>query len=357
MKGVAYALAGGTVSALLVAVVTSSPDTPQFTDEELRAAVESSGKDGVAAPAGRDCVTGSVEGLDDDQVKNARAIITASTRAGVGARGAEIGVATALVEGVHLRGETRGGTPGLRNVAYGHASSIGIFQELAGGGSGFQLTDAQRMDVAGAAGRFYAKLKRVPGWESMDQGDAAQAVQRSAHPDRYQRQMPRAKSIVAALTGASAECVPSRPSAEATGVVRDVIGWASAQKGKPYIFGGNGPGGYDCSSLTQQAWARAGVKLPRTAQTQRDWLARGNGQQVQLGQERPGDLVFWDSYLGPGKIGHVVMVKDTANRTTIEAHRTCRSGMKGPGIDCGIGEFSYDQKNKRNIFEIWRPAQ
>jgi len=40
---------------------------------------------------------------------------------------------------------------------------------------------------------------------------------------------------------------------------------AYAQLGKPYVFGAAGPDSYDCSGLTQSAWAAAGVSIPRTS--------------------------------------------------------------------------------------------
>ncbi|MGO4343846.1 C40 family peptidase, partial [Pedococcus sp. 2YAF34] len=44
-------------------------------------------------------------------------------------------------------------------------------------------------------------------------------------------------------------------------VVQTAINYAKAQLGKPYIFGGEGPGGYDCSGLTMKAYAYAGVYI------------------------------------------------------------------------------------------------
>ena len=38
--------------------------------------------------------------------------------------------------------------------------------------------------------------------------------------------------------------------------------------GTPYVWGGEHPGGFDCSGLVQWAYRGAGVKLPRTAQEQ-----------------------------------------------------------------------------------------
>ncbi|MCR8579035.1 C40 family peptidase, partial [Streptomyces sp. Isolate_219] len=63
---------------------------------------------------------------------------------------------------------------------------------------------------------------------------------------------------------------------------------------------------FDCSGLTQWAYGRAGVSLPRTSQAQ-----RGAGRQVPLGQAQPGDLVIYRSdashvgmYVGNGQVVH-----------------------------------------------------
>jgi cell wall-associated NlpC family hydrolase len=101
------------------------------------------------------------------------------------------------------------------------------------------------------------------------------------------------------------------------------------------------------SGLPQAAYALIGIKLPRTAAAQRDWLAAGHGTRIPPGQEQPGDLIFWDSYLGPSTIGHVVIVLDPQAQTTIEAHDR----------KDGVGSFSYTGKQtNHSIFEIWRPA-
>ena len=40
--------------------------------------------------------------------------------------------------------------------------------------------------------------------------------------------------------------------------------YALRQKGKPYIYGDDGPAGFDCSGLVYAAYRAAGIALPRT---------------------------------------------------------------------------------------------
>ncbi|MEG9246708.1 C40 family peptidase [Arthrobacter sp. Soc17.1.1.1] len=83
---------------------------------------------------------------------------------------------------------------------------------------------------------------------------------------------------------------PAPPSG--TGAGAAAMSYALSKTGDPYHYawGDNGPRGYDCSGLTQQAFASAGVALPRTAAQQYSAV-----QHVPLSQMRPGDLVFWGS--------------------------------------------------------------
>jgi cell wall-associated NlpC family hydrolase len=73
------------------------------------------------------------------------------------------------------------------------------------------------------------------------------------------------------------------------------LAWAERQAGKPYLFGGTGPWGFDCSGLVQAAYARAGITLPRTTY---QMLASGHLHFEPVSQARRGDLVFY----GPGHV-------------------------------------------------------
>jgi cell wall-associated NlpC family hydrolase len=72
--------------------------------------------------------------------------------------------------------------------------------------------------------------------------------------------------------------------------VQKVLEYACAQLGKPYKWGADGPDSFDCSGLTQKAWAAAGVSLPHNSAMQSRY-----GTRVPASQLRAGDLVFFHS--------------------------------------------------------------
>lgn len=77
----------------------------------------------------------------------------------------------------------------------------------------------------------------------------------------------------------------------ASGSAAAALNYAYAQKGKPYVYGGTGPDGYDCSGLVMMSWRAAGVSLPRVVPDQ-----AGATHYVARGDLQPGDIVFFDSY-------------------------------------------------------------
>ncbi|MEV4174130.1 NlpC/P60 family protein [Nonomuraea sp. NPDC049709] len=110
---------------------------------------------------------------------------------------------------------------------------------------------------------------------------------------------------------------PNSPGIEytgpASGNARLALQFAFAQVGKPYRYGGTGPGSYDCSGLTQAAWRTGGVALPRTTWTQWAW---GASRRVPLDALQPGDLLFskglghMGMYAGNGKMVHAPQTGD-----------------------------------------------
>jgi peptidoglycan DL-endopeptidase CwlO len=93
---------------------------------------------------------------------------------------------------------------------------------------------------------------------------------------------------------------------EATGTAKEAVRFATAQIGKPYVWGAEGPTSYDCSGLTSQAWASAGRPIPRTSQEQWRLLPH-----VPVDEMRPGDLIIYfddashvGMYVGDGTVVH-----------------------------------------------------
>lgn len=120
-----------------------------------------------------------------------------------------------------------------------------------------------------------------------------------------------------------------------------VVGAAQSQLGTPYSWGGGTPSGpsegfgrgagtvgFDCSSLVQYAWAKAGVKLPRTTYDQIK-VGRPVGS---LADAQPGDLLFPSTghvqmYVGPGK---VIEAPRTGGKVQIVAPRDSYIAIRRP---------------------------
>jgi cell wall-associated NlpC family hydrolase len=109
----------------------------------------------------------------------------------------------------------------------------------------------------------------------------------------------------------------------ASGNARGALQFAFAQVGKPYRYGGTGPGVWDCSGLTQAAWRSAGVSLPRTAAQQWAW---GASRRVSMNALQPGDLLFSSGlghvgmYAGNGKMVHAPRTGDVVKIVTLGSY-------------------------------------
>jgi cell wall-associated NlpC family hydrolase len=79
---------------------------------------------------------------------------------------------------------------------------------------------------------------------------------------------------------------------------QDAMSWAVRQIGCPYVTGGTGPcgNGYDCSGLVVAAYAKVGMRLPRTTYEMLDSRAL----KPQTDHPKPGNLVFFGN-------GHVTL--------------------------------------------------
>jgi cell wall-associated NlpC family hydrolase len=130
--------------------------------------------------------------------------------------------------------------------------------------------------------------------------------------------------VGAALAGLTASLILNGAHAPASATPRPpghaaavAIAFARAEIGKPYMWGGTGPGAFDCSGLVQAAYLAAGVRdIPRTSQEQWAW-----GPRVSVPQA--GDLVFFAGADGtPSSPGHVGIVINPGRHLMIEAYAT-----------------------------------
>ena len=173
-----------------------------------------------------------------------------------------------------------------------------------------------------------AELKRQQAAEA--QAAAAHAVSRSAgRPTDQQSALgqPSRSSTQASQTGSQVP-IPD-PSHGVSSRAQSALNFALAQLGKPYIWGGTGPTGYDCSGLMMASWGKAGVSLPRTAAAQ-----YAAGTPVSTSDLQPGDLVFFypgithvGMYIGDGKFIHASSPR-TGIKVSVLAQQSSYQGAR-----------------------------
>jgi cell wall-associated NlpC family hydrolase len=190
--------------------------------------------------------------------------------------------------------------------------SIGSAQQrpAAGWGTVSELMDASynaRAFYGGPAGPNHGSprgLLDIRGWEAMDKGMAAQAVQVSAFPELYARWEPAATAIVAALETdtAPASCSSSPAGTKLVGSARnlsqlrqDILRFTLEGLGGRYVWGGTAFKAWDCSGYVQWIYRQAGIELPRVEQ----WRVG-----IRTENPQPGDLVVQNPQ-GPYNWGHV----------------------------------------------------
>ncbi|MFH9731879.1 C40 family peptidase [Streptomyces sp. NPDC017260] len=123
--------------------------------------------------------------------------------------------------------------------------------------------------------------------------------------------------------------------------IMKALSFAGSQVGDRYVLGANGPDAWDCSSLVQQAYAEAGVKLPRTTYQQIH-----KGVEVPIDEVQPGDLVFYKDvshvgiYAGGGQVVEAAnpgkgVVRGPMYSKFTRARRVMSGGMEATGTLSG----------------------
>ncbi|WP_245933612.1 C40 family peptidase [Arthrobacter livingstonensis] len=273
----------------------------------------------TAAPVGPGLSVPSASGapivLSVAQVAVARAYISVGKTLGLPDAALEIAIMMSLQES-GLRVLANPSVAG--SMAYAHDGagvdhdSLGSAQQRSSAGWG---SVAELMNPVYDAEAFFggsmgpnhgspAGLLDIHGWDSMNKGAAAQAVQASAFPELYAQWEPEAHAVVEALkSGAGLQkCTPGAGGGSAPALPvnlsllrRHVIHYAEQGVGGTYVWGGTAFKAWDCSGYVQWVYARVGIQLPRTEQ----WAA-GKPTSMPL----PGDLVVQNPD-GPNHWGHV----------------------------------------------------
>jgi cell wall-associated NlpC family hydrolase len=190
--------------------------------------------------------------------------------------------------------------PHLQALARAQAATIsGIQSQIA------QLTDTSAADAAAVASATTASDSATAAHTA-----AQQLLQAAEHSVQQQTGATLATfRMVEQGTVAPSTLLPTAPSLPGSTAVAGTpqavaVNWALAQLGRPYLWGATGPDAFDCSGLVMQAWAQAGVTIPRTSQDQ--WADLPH---VPLDQIQAGDLVIYyhdashvAMYIGDGKV-------------------------------------------------------
>lgn len=130
--------------------------------------------------------------------------------------------------------------------------------------------------------------------------EAAQAKQLVAGKKKIEADLARLYELRRQAYGRATEAPAKSSSAGSAPAISGSAGvavrYAYGAIGKPYVWGADGPDGYDCSGLTLAAWRAAGKSLPHNAAMQWDGTSRISRSSLQAG-----DLVFYSG------LGHVAL--------------------------------------------------
>jgi cell wall-associated NlpC family hydrolase len=200
--------------------------------------------------------------------------------------------------------------------------------ELAASAGMLEATEAQaRRANADAQGSCEETRQRVEAEEARV-SDLAAEVERLEEAAERRRQEEDAAAGDASAGKDSGDDGGSIATPEVSGNAAGAVEFALAQVGKPYAWGGSGPGSYDCSGLTSAAWAAAGKSLPHSSSMQYSATARVSKAALQ-----PGDLMFFGSpihhvsmYIGNGQ-----MVEAPHSGAQVRVVSTGRSDFVGAG--------------------------
>jgi cell wall-associated NlpC family hydrolase len=172
--------------------------------------------------------------------------------------------------------------------------------------------DGDLMDQLGVAGKAFDERQR--NLLAAEKAQAAEVQRLAAKKAEVEQAADRTRVLLSRMRAADRPSAPSPVSGGpvapppsggggGSGSAAAAVAYARAQVGKPYCYGGAGPGCYDCSGLTMMAWQQAGVSLPHSSASQYNV-----GRRISASELQPGDLIFYYSpishvsiYIGGGQ--------------------------------------------------------
>jgi hypothetical protein len=211
---------------------------------------------------------------------------------------------------------------GVKNLNHGDADSVGFFQmrlSVWNKGDYASYPDNPALQLKWFLDQAAAvKEQRVAAGKSVTDpnsyGDWIADIERPAvqYRGRYQLQLDEARGLLRRSTGsgdghggdAQLEPVVDGGGGGTAGPrALAAVHEARRYLGTPYQWGGSTPQtGFDCSGLMQWAYAKAGIRIPRTTYLQID---AANARAVGRDQLEPGDLIFFRN--SSGDVHHVGM--------------------------------------------------
>lgn len=135
-------------------------------------------------------------------------------------------------------------------------------------------------------------------------------------PYRYGAMSPRT------FDGSGTAAEQLEQNAQQNELVEEVLSYANKFRGVPYRHGAMSPRAFDCSGFTSYVFKRFGISLDRTSRGQIN-----DGQRVQRGDLKPGDLVFFNGRAVNRRIGHVGIVTKVNDDNTFRFIHAARTGV------------------------------
>lgn len=118
------------------------------------------------------------------------------------------------------------------------------------------------------------------------------------------------------------ETISSYNAIDGNSLVCQIIDYAKNYLGRPYRSGAKGPRAFDCSGFTSFIFRNFDISLSPSSRAQYT-----QGEQIDLNEVRPGDLLFFGGRRGGGTVGHVAMAVEVSDNGTIKFIHAAQRGI------------------------------